>query len=108
MPELSNPTVIAAGTLLLSIFVLVGGSLLWLGRIANQVEQLGKRVDRLDERVEQIEQGMRAEMRALREDMRAEMRESREDMRRNHEQLLAALAGHTHDEAGQSVFRSPL
>ena len=115
MLELSQPTVIAAATLLFSIIVLVGSSLFWLGRIGNQVNQLDKRADRFDERfdrlgdrIEQVAQEMRAELRDFREEMRAEMRESRSEMQRNHEQLLAALAGHTHDEAGQAVFRNPL
>lgn len=36
------------------------------------------------------------------------MRARRPGQQRNHEQLLAALAGHTHDAAGQAVFRNPL
>lgn len=35
-------------------------------------------------------------------------REAAAERRRNHKQLLTALAGHTHDEAGQAVFRNPL
>lgn len=138
MPELSNPVVIiAAASLLVTIIAVGAGSLYRLARIISKVEEVGERVnrleariDRLEDRIDQVEQEMRAEMRALREEirsdmralrdeMRADMREFREEMRaemqafredtqRNHEQLLAALAGHTHDEAGQAMFRSPL
>lgn len=36
------------------------------------------------------------------------MRASRPGRQRRPEQLLTALAHHTHDEAGQAVFRNPL
>ena len=134
MPELSNLLVIIAAISLVVTIIAVGaGSLFRLGRIISRVQEVGERVnrlearidrledriDRLEEHIDQVEQTMRAEMRASREEMRADMREFRDEMRtemrafnenmqRNHEQLLAALAGHTHDEAAQAVFRSPL
>ena len=36
------------------------------------------------------------------------MRASRPGQQRRQEHLLTALADHTHDEAGQAVFRNPL
>ena len=104
MSELFQPPVIAAVALLVTILALAGGSLYRLGRIISRVEEIGYRVNRLDDRIDRLDD--RVERAA--QEMHAEMRAFNENMQRNHEQLLAALAGHTHDEAGQSVFRSPL
>ena len=51
---------------------------------------------------------MRQEMREMREEFRQEMREMREENRRNHQQLLQALAHHSHDpDTGFAIFRIP-
>ena len=101
--------------LAVTVLLLGGGGLLWIGRLSGRVDHLSYRVDRLEEslvetrqEVRETREEMRAEIRELREEMRAEMREMREEMRRNHEQLLVALANQNHDETGEAMFRNPL
>ena len=101
--------------LTLTLILVGGGGLLWIWKLSSRVDHLSYRVDRLEEglaearqEIRETREELRAEMREMREEIRAEMREMREEMRRNHEQLLIALANHSHDETGQATFRNPL
>lgn len=86
-----------AAVSVISLLIMVGGGVLWLGRLSNRVDQLDKKVDRLSE-----------EMRDLREAMQHQRTELLEEMRRGNQQLLLALANHGHDDGGQPVFRVPV
>ena len=74
-------TLIALGGLMLTLIGLTGVVLYRLGQLAARADQQA------------------AEMRDMREESRREMRELREENRRNHQQLLQALAHHSHDPA---------
>ena len=107
---------------ILTVLLLGGGGLLWVWKLSGRVDHVSYRIDRLEGEVKEVRQEvretreeLRAEMRSqihdLREeirDLRSEMREMREETGRRHEQLLVALAAHSHDEAGQATFRNPL
>ncbi len=83
-------TLIALGSLMLTLIGLTGVVLYRLG-------QLAARADR-----------QAAEIRDMREENRQEMRDMREENRRNHQQLLQAFAHHTHDPAtGFATFQVP-
>ena len=83
-------TLIALGGLVLTLLALVGGLLYRQGKIEGKVDLL----------VEDIKE--------MREEFRQEMRELREENRRNHQQLLQALAHHSHDQdTGFAIFRIP-
>ena len=90
-------TLIALGALVLAPLALVGGPLYRQGKIEGKVDLL-------------IEDGkeFRNETGGLREELRQEMRELREENRHNHQQLLQALAHHSHDQdTGFNLFRIP-
>ena len=72
------------------IVLLVRGGFL-LGRLFNRVEALDARVDGLDARIEALTIAVN--------DLRAEVQQSN--------QTLAALANHTHDTDGRTVFQVP-
>ena len=72
------------------IVLLVRGGFL-LGRLFNRVEALDARVDGLDGRIEALTIAVN--------DLRAEVQQSN--------QTLAALANHTHDADGRTVFQLP-
>ena len=72
------------------IVLLVRGGFL-LGRLFNRVEALDARVDGLDARIEALIIAVN--------DLRAEVQQSN--------QTLAALANHTHDTDGRTVFQAP-
>ena len=83
-------TLIALGGLLLTLAALVGGVLYRLGVLTSRVDQIDRRLDQMTNEVS------------------GEMREMREENRRNHQQLLVALAHHTHDsDTGFAIFRLP-
>ena len=123
--------------LTLTVLLLGGGGVLYIWKLSSRVDHLSYRIDRLEEglaetreelrtemretreeirqemrelrtEMHEVREVMRAEIREVREEMRAEMREMREEMRRNQEQLLVALAAHSHDDTGQAAFRNPL
>ena len=90
-------TLIALGGLMLTAIALTGGVLYRLGVLTNRVDQLDRRFDQQS-----------AENAEMREEFRQEIREMREENRRNHQQLLQALAHHTHDSAtGFAIFSIP-
>jgi predicted nucleic acid-binding Zn-ribbon protein len=68
-----------------------------VGQLTNRVGQLENKIDRHSEEL----RGIREEMRNLREELR-------EEMRRGNQQLLLALANHSHGSDGQPVFRVPV
>ena len=75
---------------MLALLALVGGVLYRLGRHSS-------RFDNLDRQISE-----------MREENRREIRELREENRRNHQQLLQALAHHSHDpDTGFAIFRIP-
>ena len=88
---------IAMGALMVAVAALLSGVWFRLGQLSNRVDELGRRFDRQDE-----------ENRLTREGFRQEIREMREENRRNHQQLLQALAHHSHDpDTGFAIFRIP-
>ena len=90
-------TLIALAGLVVTVLALVGGVFYRLGGLNNRANELDRGLDRL------AEENLRA-----REEFRQEFRELREENRRNHQQLLQALAHHTHDpDTGFAIFRIP-
>ena len=55
----------------------------------------------------QLRADMREDMAQLRADMREDMAQFREEFRRSHQQIMLALANHSHREDGQAVFTLP-
>ena len=83
-------TLIALGSLVVALAALVGGVLFRQGKIDGKVDLL-------------IQEGKES-----REEFRQEIRDLREENRRNHQQLLQALAHHSHDpDTGFAIFRRP-
>ena len=83
-------TLIALGSLVVALAALVGGVLFRQGKIEGKVDLL-------------IQEGKES-----REEFRQEIRDMREENRRNHQQLLQALAHHSHDpDTGFAIFRIP-
>ena len=94
-------TLIALGSLVVALAALVGGVLFRQGKIEGKVDLL------IQEGKESREE-FRQEMRDMREENRQEIRDMREENRRNHQQLLQALAHHSHDpDTGFAIFRIP-
>ena len=72
-------TLVAIGGRILTLIALTGGVLYRLGQLTGRVDHLS-----------------------------SEVTESREENRRNHQQLLQALAHHSHDpDTGFAIFRIP-
>lgn len=77
---------VAISGLILTLIALTGGVLYRLGKLSSRVDHLDRRFDRVIE----------------------ETAETREENRRNHQQLLQALAHHSHDPAaGFAILRIP-
>ena len=77
---------IALGGVMVAAVALLSGVWFRLGQLSNHVAQLDRRFDQQAE----------------------ENRETREENRRNHQQLLQALAHHSHGpDTGFAVFRIP-
>ena len=90
-------TLITLGGLMLSQIILIGVVLYRLGQLAAKA----------DWQAAEIAEN-RQEMRDMREESRQDIREMREENRRNHQQLLQALAHHSHDPAtGFATFQVP-
>ena len=85
-----DPAAITAMVGIVTLLLLAAGGAYWLGKLSNRVDHLGKQVDQLST------------------DIREGFRELREEMRRDNQQLLQALANHTHDADGLPVFRVPV
>ncbi|MCE2501590.1 MAG: hypothetical protein J4G13_12120 [Dehalococcoidia bacterium] len=85
-----DPAIAGAVISFFTLLALLGGGFFWLGKLSNRVGHLENRVDQL---VEEIR------------DMREELRE---EIRRGNQQLLLALASHSHDADGQPIFRVPV
>ena len=101
-------TLIAIGGLMLALLALVSGVHLRLGQLISRVDQLERRFDRQAEGNRETREELRQEIHQTREEFRQELREMREENRRNHQQLLHALAHHTHDPAtGFATFPFP-
>ena len=77
------------------------------------VVYLALRLGRFPTRLEfnELRGELKAEMAQFRQEYREEMaqfrQELRDDFRRSHQQLLLALAGHSHRDDGQAVFTVP-
>ena len=79
-------TLVVIGGLMLTLIALTGGVLYRLGQLTGRVDHLDRRFDHLSE----------------------ENAATREENRRNHQQLLQALAHHSHDpDTGFAIFRIP-
>ena len=123
-------TIIAMAGLVLTVVALTGGVVYRVGVLANRVDNLDLRFDRqaegnretreelrqeihqtreeLRQEIHQTREDLRQEIHQTREDLRQEIRDMREDNRRNHQQLLQALAHHSHDpDTGFAIFRIP-
>ena len=85
----------------LAVMAFAGGVLYRVGVLSNKVEQT-------DNQITEMREEFRREMSESREEFRREIRDLREEGRRNHQQLLQALAHHSHDsDTGFAIFRIP-
>ncbi len=99
---------VAVGALVVAVIAMLSGIWFRLGQLSNRVDELARRFDQHVEENANTRDELRQEMRELRDDLRQEMREMREENRRNHQQLLQALAHHSHDpDTGFAIFRIP-
>ena len=64
--------------------------------------------EELRQEMQEMREEFRQGFRETREELRQEMQEMRDENRRNHQQLLQALAHHSHDpDTGFAIFRLP-
>ena len=112
---------LAVITAILSIpiwLIVVSSGAYWLGRLSNPVDHSGKETGQLGSRVDQLgkemgQLGSRVDQLSNRvdrldHDMQEGFRTLREEIRHGNQQILQALASHTHDEAGQPTFHMPV
>ena len=105
------------------VVLLIRGSY-QLGRNTAQVESLGNTVEELRAEIREVREELRTEIRQVREEAREDNRQLRADMVAGFERLaeaidalrvetqqnnqtLAALANHTHDTDGRTLFTVP-
>lgn len=121
---------LALGGLLLTALAMFSGVMYRLGRLSARVDLLFAAVDQNREEIRLARQEFREEMQRMREEfreelqrmreefraeaqeLRAEVREGfrqlRDEIRRSNQQLLLALANHSHDpDTGVAMFRIP-
>ena len=117
---------LAMGGLLLTALAMFSGVMYRLGRLSARVDLLFDAVDQNREEIRLARQEFREELQRMREEsqrlrqelreeaqeLRAEVREGfrqmREEIRRSNQQLLLALANHSHDpDTGVAMFRIP-
>ena len=103
-----DPAVAAATISFITLLALIGGGFFWLGKLSNRVGNLEIRVDGLAEEMREIREEIRNQKAELLEEMRSQRTELLEEMRRGNQQLLLALANHSHDGDGQPMFRIPV
>ena len=117
------PTFASLGGLMIGLLALVGGVLYRLGRHSSRFDHLDQQIAGIREEFHremgeareefrremgETREEFRREMRETREEFRRELGETRDENRRNHQQLLQALAHHTHDQdTGFTIFRIP-
>ena len=106
------PTFASLGGLMIALLALVGGVLYRLGRHSSRFDHLDQQIAEMREEnrreMREMREENRREVRETREEFRQEMREMREENRHNHQQLLQALAHHSHDpDTGFAIFRIP-
>ena len=101
-------TLIGLGGLMLTLIGLIGVVLYRLGQLAARVDRQGVEISESRQEMRDMREEYRQEMRDMREESRQDIREMREENRRNHQQLLQALAHHSHDPAtGFATFQVP-
>ena len=114
---------LAMGGLLLTALAMFSGVMYRLGRLSARVDLLFDAVDQNREEIRLARQEFREEMQRMREELRQEFREDmqelraevregfremRDEIRRSNQQLLLALANHSHDpDTGVAMFRIP-
>ena len=125
---------LAMGGLLLTALAMFSGVMYRLGRLSARVDLLFDAVDQNREEIrlarqefreemqrmreefreemrrmrEELRQEFREEMQGMREEMREGFRQMRDEIRRSNQQLLLALANHSHDpDTGVAMFRIP-
>ena len=91
---------------IITLFAINGGTLV---AFIGSMVYLALRVGRLPTREEhnELRQDFRFDMAQLRDEMKSEMAQFRDDFRHSHQQLMLALANHSHREDGQAVFTTP-
>ena len=117
---------LAMGGLLLTALAMFSGVMYRLGRLSARVDLLFDAVDqnreeirlarqefreelqRMREEAQRMRQELREEAQELRAEVREGFRQMRDEIRRSNQQLLLALANHSHDpDTGVAMFRIP-
>lgn len=88
-----NASTVTAAVAVVALLITVGTGIYQLGQLTNQVDQLSLQVANIREE-------NRRSNRELREELR-------EEIRRGNQQILYALANHTHDADGKALFVIP-
>ena len=99
-----DPATVVAIVNVITLLILIGGGVSWLGKLGNRVSNLENRVDQLETKIDQVDK----KVDQLADEMREMREEIREEIRRGNQQLLLALANHSHDADGQPIFRIPV
>ena len=103
-----DPATIVAFVNVITLLVLIGGGVFWLGKLSNRVSHLENRVDQLENKIDQVDKKVDQLADDLREEMRNLRNELLEEMRRGNQQILLALVNHSHDGDGQPILRVPV
>lgn len=91
---------------LIALLAIYGTTLTaFIGTIVFLALRLGRLPTREDHN--DLRSELKTDMAQLREDFKAENARLREDFRRSHQQLMLALANHSHRDDGQAVFTLP-
>jgi len=114
-----DPAIAGAVASFITLLALISGGFFWLGKLSTRVGNLEVKVDRLademremrkemsDQRSETL-QAMNDQRNELLQAMNDQRNELLEQMRQGNQQLLLALANHSHDTDGQPIFRVPV
>ena len=79
-----------------------------IGELRNELKaDIGELRNELKADMGELRNELKADTGELRNELKADTAGLREDFRRSHQQMLTALAGHTHNEDGQAVFTAP-
>ena len=93
-------------SVLVALFAINGGTLTaFIGVMVLMALRLGRLPTR--EEHNELRNELKSDMAQLRQEFRTDMAQLREDFRRSHQQVLTALASHSHSDDGQAVFTAP-
>ena len=101
-------SIVIAITGVLTLAMIIVAGVFWLGELNSDVEQNQQELKEVREELKDLRNEFRQEIADTRQEILAAIEDINKEIETSNQQILDALANHTHNEDGHAIFTRPV